>query len=59
MGANLNTYYPAIINVGHNPSFNYTLKTSIEAHIFDFNQDLYDTIMMQTVPLTLYLWRSV
>ena len=38
----LNTYYPAIINVGHNPSFNYTLKTSIEAHIFDFNQDLYD-----------------
>ena len=34
-------YYPAIINIGHNPSFNYSLKTSIEAHILDFNQDIY------------------
>lgn len=37
----LKRYYPAIINIGNNPSFNYTQKTSIEAHILDFNQDLY------------------
>lgn len=35
-------YYQAIINIGHNPSFNYSQKISIEAHILDFNQDLYD-----------------
>ena len=36
-----NHYYPSIINIGNNPSFNYTQKTSIEAHIFDFQQNLY------------------
>lgn len=35
-------HYPAIINVGNNPTFNYQQSISIEAHILDFDQNLYD-----------------
>ncbi len=33
--------YPAIINVGYNPTFNHRERISIEAHILDFHEDLY------------------
>lgn len=35
------TFYGAMINVGNNPTFKNT-KVSIEAHIFDFDQDIYE-----------------
>ncbi len=35
-----NSYYPAMINIGFNPTFGNTHK-SIEAHVLDFDQDLY------------------
>lgn len=35
------TWYPAIMNVGHNPSFNYQKDTSMEAHLLDFHEDIY------------------
>lgn len=35
------TWYPAFMNVGHNPSFNYQEDTSMEAHIFDFHEMIY------------------
>ena len=31
-----------ITNFGNNPSFNYTKKRTIETHILDFNQNVYD-----------------
>ena len=34
-------FYGAMINVGNNPTFE-NKKVSIEAHIFDFDQDIYD-----------------
>lgn len=34
-------WYGAIINVGHNPTYNYQQQTSIEAHLLNFNDDLY------------------
>lgn len=34
--------YMAMINVGHNPTLNYRNDISIEAHILDFNEDIYD-----------------
>ena len=34
-------WYPAIMNVGHNPSFNYQKDTSMEAHLLDFQKDIY------------------
>lgn len=37
-----NQWYVAIINVGHNPSFNYQDAISIEAYILDFDQMIYD-----------------
>lgn len=33
--------YPCMINIGHNPTFNFTEQTSVEAHIFDFDEELY------------------
>ena len=33
--------YPSITNIGHNPSFNYSNKISMECHIIDFNEDIY------------------
>ena len=33
--------YMAMINVGHNPTLNYRNDISIEAHILDFNEDIY------------------
>lgn len=35
-------WWMAIINVGHNPSFNYQHNTSIEAFILDFHAMIYD-----------------
>ena len=35
------TFYGSMINVGNNPTFE-NKKVSIEAHIFDFDQDIYD-----------------
>jgi riboflavin kinase/FMN adenylyltransferase len=37
-----NKHYPAMINVGHNPTFNTKNNLSIEAYILDFDQDIYD-----------------
>lgn len=34
-------WYAAIVNIGHNPTFNYSNKLSVEAHILDFNQQIY------------------
>ncbi len=33
--------YDAVINVGNNPTMNYQKNTSIEAHILDFEEDIY------------------
>ncbi|MCF0115472.1 MAG: bifunctional riboflavin kinase/FMN adenylyltransferase, partial [Erysipelotrichaceae bacterium] len=33
--------YKAMINIGHNPTFNYRNELSIEAYILDFDQDIY------------------
>ncbi len=34
--------YEAMINVGHNPTFNVKNDLSIEAYILDFNEEIYD-----------------
>ena len=34
--------YKAMVNIGHNPTFNYTEAMSLEAYILDFSGDLYD-----------------
>ena len=34
-------YYGAMVNIGHNPTVNYTEKISVEAHIFNFNEMIY------------------
>lgn len=34
-------WYGAILNIGHNPTYNYQKQTSIEAHLFDFDKDIY------------------
>lgn len=36
-----NETYKAMINVGNNPTMNYQMNTSIEAHIIDFDRDIY------------------
>lgn len=36
------TKYPAMINIGHNPTYNYQQNISIEAHILGFNETIYD-----------------
>lgn len=33
--------YPAIINLGHNPTFNMRKHLSIEVHLLNFDQDIY------------------
>ena len=33
--------YKTMINIGHNPTFNYRDDVSVEAHILDFDQDIY------------------
>ena len=30
-----------MVNLGHNPTMNYTSALSLEAHILDFNEDIY------------------
>lgn len=35
--------YLAMVNLGHNPTFNYTESLSLEAHLLDFSGDLYGT----------------
>ena len=34
-------YYKAMMNIGHNPTFNYIETNSIEVHILDFNKNIY------------------
>ena len=34
-------FYQAMINLGHNSSFNYRQQHSLEVHILDFNHDIY------------------
>lgn len=34
-------WHAAILNIGHNPTYNYQEHTSIEAHLLDFDGDLY------------------
>ena len=36
-----NKKYKAMVNIGHNPTFNFVKNISIEAHIIDFNHDIY------------------
>lgn len=36
-----NIFYPCMINIGNNPTF-HNKKTTIEAYIFDFHEDIYD-----------------
>ncbi len=36
-----NQLYPAMINIGHNETFNYVRRISIEAHLLDFNKYCY------------------
>lgn len=38
-----NQYYLGICNFGNNPSFNEIEKPRVEVHIFDFNDDIYDS----------------
>ncbi len=33
--------YMAMINLGHNPTVNYTGRLSLEAHLLDFDEDIY------------------
>ena len=42
--------YKAMINVGHNPTFNYQDSISIEAHILDFHESIYG----QTIQVYFY-----
>lgn len=36
-----NKWYKAMINIGHNPTFNLSIPISIEAYILDFNLEIY------------------
>ncbi len=38
----LNKQYQAMVNIGHNPTFNYCDKFSVEVNIIDFSQMIYD-----------------
>jgi len=35
-------WYEAIINIGHNPTYNYQKNISIEAHLLDFDTTIYE-----------------
>ncbi len=37
----MNKKYKAMVNIGHNPTFNYVDIVSVEAHLIDFNHDIY------------------
>ncbi|MDR1781475.1 MAG: bifunctional riboflavin kinase/FAD synthetase [Bacilli bacterium] len=37
-----NKEYYSMTNIGHNPTFNFVNFKSIETHIFDFNEDIYN-----------------
>ena len=34
--------YKSMINIGHNPTYNYRSHLSVEAHILDFSDDIYE-----------------
>lgn len=34
--------YKAVLNIGHNPTFNYKEKASLEIHILDFDKEIYE-----------------
>lgn len=36
-----NKLYNSIVNIGNNPSINYSEKIKLEAYIYDFNEDIY------------------
>lgn len=38
-------WYPTIVNIGNNPTFNFTNQLSVEAHILDFDQQIYDQVV--------------
>ena len=40
-----NKYYKSMINVGINPTINIDNNLKIEAHIIDFNEDIYDDLI--------------
>ena len=47
----LNEYlYEGIMNIGYKPTVSEGTKQSLEVHIFDFNDDIYDTDL--TVPVS-------
>ncbi len=35
-------HYKAVINIGNNPTFNYTRRLSLEVHIIDFDKEIYN-----------------
>lgn len=41
-----NKRYRTMVNVGHNPTFNYVSSKSVEAYIVDFNLDIYGKEVM-------------
>ena len=40
-----NKKFGAMINLGHNPTFNYRNDLSLEAHMIDFDQDIYGKLI--------------
>lgn len=38
-------WYPTIVNIGNNPTFNFTNQLSVEAHIINFDQQIYDQVV--------------
>ena len=38
----LGTWHRAMMNIGNNPTYNYQESGSIEAHLLDFDQDIYE-----------------
>ncbi len=40
-----NIRYKAMINLGHNPTINYTKQLSLEVHVIDYKEDLYNQLL--------------
>lgn len=45
----LNNTYGAVVNIGHKPTFHDNYPIAIEAHIFDFDDDIYNQDIMVTL----------
>ncbi|CAM4224442.1 bifunctional riboflavin kinase/FAD synthetase [Erysipelothrix inopinata] len=40
--------YRSLISIGHNPTFNHSVKLSVESHLLDFDEDIYGEVISQT-----------